>query len=82
MNEDNIISSYKQVRSELGKYSKKLLNKNEIVVLNKIDLIDQYKLDKKVREFNIKIKKKTLLLSTLDKKSVSKIKSSIINYVS
>ena len=82
MNEDNIISSYKQVRSELGKYSKELLNKNEIIVLNKIDLIDQYKLDKKVREFNIKIKKKTLLLSTLDKKSVSKIKSSIINYVS
>ena len=58
MNEDNIISSYKQVRSELGKYSKELLNKNEIIVLNKIDLIDQYKLDKKVREFNIKIKKK------------------------
>ena len=82
VNEDNIISSYKQVRSELGKYSKELLNKNEIIVLNKIDLIDQYKLDKKVREFNIKIKKKTLLLSTLDKKSVSKIKSSIINYVS
>ena len=34
VNEDNIISSYKQVRSELGKYSKELLNKNEFIVLN------------------------------------------------
>jgi len=38
--EKDLIRSYKQIRAELGKYSKSLLKKNEIIVLNKIDLID------------------------------------------
>ena len=37
--EKDLIRSYKQIRAELGKYSKSLLKKNEIIVLNKIDLI-------------------------------------------
>ena len=39
--EKDLIRSYKQIRAELGKYSKSLLKKNEIIVLNKIDLIDK-----------------------------------------
>ena len=34
--EKDLIRSYKQIRAELGKYSKSLLKKNEIIVLNKI----------------------------------------------
>ena len=33
--------SYKQVRMELKKYSKELEKKKEILVFNKIDLIDK-----------------------------------------
>ena len=42
--EENIENLYKQVRNELGKYSKKLLQKDELVVFNKIDLIDKNEL--------------------------------------
>ena len=45
--EKNIENLYKQVRNELGKYSKNLLKKDELIVFNKIDLIDKSKLSKK-----------------------------------
>ena len=56
--EENIENLYKQVRNELGKYSKKLLKKDELVVFNKIDLIDKNKLNEKKNKFSKKIKKK------------------------
>ena len=82
VNEDNLINIYKQVRYELKKYSKELIKKEELVVFNKIDLIDKKTLDEKIKKFESKIKKKVLTLSTVNKSSVSKIKSKLINYVS
>tara|TARA_B100000989_G_C19525166_1_gene466421 strand:+ start:1718 stop:2701 length:984 start_codon:yes stop_codon:yes gene_type:complete len=80
--EANLEKSYKQVRRELGKYSKKLLDKEEVIVFNKIDLLKDEEIDKKKKIFTTKIKKEILMLSTLDKKLVSKFKSKIIKYVS
>ena len=80
--EENIENLYKQVRNELGKYSKNLLKKDELIVFNKIDLIDKIKLNEKKTKFSKKIKKKILTISTFDKTSVTKIKSKIIKYVS
>ncbi len=80
--ENDLFKSYKQIRDELGKYSKDLLKKNELVVLNKIDLIDKKELKEKEEKFNKKTKKKVLLLSTIKKQYISKIKSKIINYAS
>jgi len=82
VNEDNLISIYRQIRNELKKYSKELVKKNELIVFNKIDLIDKKILNEKIKKFENKIKKKVLTLSTLNKSSVSKIKSKLINYVS
>ena len=79
--EKDLISSYKQIRAELGKYSKSLLKKNEIIVLNKIDLIDKKNLDSKKKILSNKIKKKIYDLSTLDKSKISKIKSKLLEYV-
>ena len=79
--EKDLIRSYKQIRAELGKYSKSLLKKNEIIVLNKIDLIDKKNLDSKKKILNSKIKKKIYDLSTLDKSKISKIKSKLLEYV-
>ena len=53
--EKDLIRSYKQIRAELGKYSKSLLKKNEIIVLNKIDLIDKKNLDSKYKILRGKI---------------------------
>ena len=79
--EKDLIRSYKQIRNELGKYSKSLLKKNEIIVLNKIDLIDKKNLDSKKKILNSKIKKEIYDLSTFDKSKISKIKSKLLEYV-
>ena len=79
--EKDLIRSYKQIRAELGKYSKSLLKKNEIIVLNKIDLIDKKNLDSKKKILSSKIKKKIYDLSTFDKSKISKIKSKLLEYV-
>ena len=80
--EENIENLYKQVRNELGKYSKDLLKKNELIVFNKIDLIDKNKLKEKKDKFSKKTKNEVLTISTFDKPSVIKIKSKLIKYVS
>ena len=82
VNENDLINIYKQVRNELKKYSKELIKKEELIVFNKIDLIDKKTLDEKIKKFKNKIKKQVLTLSMMKKSSVSKIKSKLINYVS
>ena len=52
--EENIEKLYKQVRNELGKYSKNLLKKDELIVFNKIDLIDKSELNEKKINFQKK----------------------------
>ena len=47
INEKNVSNAYKQVRNELKKYSKDLTIKKEIVILNKIDLVDKKTLNDK-----------------------------------
>ena len=80
--EENIENLYKQVRNELGKYSKDLLKKDELIVFNKIDLIDKNKLKEKKDKFSKKTKNEVLTISTFDKLSIIKIKSKLIKYVS
>ena len=82
INEEDLVSSYKQVRNELKNYGKELIKKKEIIVFNKIDLLQKKNIDQKVKDFEIKIKKKTFRMSTIQSKSVSNIKSELINYVS
>ena len=80
--EEDIFYSYQQVRDELKQYSKELIRKDELIVLNKTDLLDKKELDKKFNKFKKKIRKDIFLMSTLEKKSVSKIKAKLLNYVS
>ncbi len=80
--EEDLQKSYSQIRKELKNYSKDLLEKDEIVVLNKVDLIEDKEVEKIKKNFLKKYKVKLTTLSTLDKKSISKIKSKIVKYVS
>ena len=82
VSENDLINSYLQVRDEMGKYSSELLKKQEIIVFNKIDLIDENEIKEKIKDFEKIIKKSAFTTSTLDKKSVSDIKSTLLNYVS
>ena len=82
ISEENIENAYKQVRNELGKYSKDLLKKDELIVFNKIDLIEKNKLKEKKDKFSKKTKNEVLAISTFDKNSVVKIKLKLMKYVS
>ena len=82
ISEKNLVNSYSQVRDEMAKYSSELLKKQEIIVFNKTDLVDEEEKNKKIKEFHKIIKKPTFETSTLDKKSVFDIKSKLLNYVS
>ena len=79
--EDDLVTSYKQIRNELKKYSNDLGKKKEIIVFNKVDLIEKNELKEKIKFFEGKIKKKVSILSNTDKKLISKIKSSLLGYV-
>jgi len=80
--EKDLESTYIQVKNELKSYSKDLLKKKEIIVLNKIDLIDKDEAKKIVSNFSKNKKSEIATLSTLNKKSISKIKAKLLSYVS
>ncbi len=82
ISESDLSHSYIQVRDEMEKYSSELTKKQEIIVFNKIDLIDDNEISIKIKDFEKITKKRTFRISTLDKKSVSDIKSKLLNYVS
>ena len=57
-------------RKELVKYSKKLTKKREIIVFNKIDMVSDQEINKKIDIFAKKIKKKIYPISALKHKSM------------
>ena len=79
-NED-LLENYSKVRKELLKYSNKLIKKKEIIVFNKIDMISDEEVNKKINDFSKKIKKKIYSISALKHKGLTTIKRMLVNYV-
>jgi GTP-binding protein len=79
---EDLKKSYQQVKNELKKYSNKLTKKKELIVLNKIDLIEEKEVNYIIKDFKKNTKSEVIALSTFNKSSVSKIKSKLLNYVS
>ncbi len=79
---NDLEKSYNEVKKEIKNYSLDLLKKKELIVFNKIDLIDEKIANEIVEKFSKKIKGEILTLSTLNKKSVLKIKAKLISYAS
>ena len=74
--------SYKQVKNELKNYSSKLLEKKELIVLNKIDLIDENTTKELIDDFSKDKDCEIMTMTTLEKKSISKIKAKLLSYAS
>ena len=72
--------SYNQVKNELKSYSPDLLKKKELIVFNKIDLINAESAKEITKKFSKKLNKEIFTLSTLKKSSVSQIKANLITY--
>ena len=80
-NED-LETTYQQVKNELGSYSKQLLKKKEIIVLNKTDLLEDSEVKEIIEKFKKNKNSEVISLSTLNKVSISKIKAKLLSYVS
>jgi len=80
--EKNLEKSYNQIRKELGNYSKELLKKKELIVLNKVDLLDKIIVTEIIKKFSKNKKCEVVTLSTFNKDSVTKIKMKLLNYAS
>ena len=78
---DNFLENYSKVRKELFKYSDKLIKKNEIIVFNKIDMINEEEIEKKLKIFKKKINKKIFKISALRHAGLKTIKESLFNNV-
>jgi len=74
--------SYEQVKSELRNYSAKLIEKKELVVLNKVDLVDEGTVKDVIDHFSKGKDCEIMTMTTLEKDSISKIKAKLLSYVS
>ena len=79
--ENNILENYLKIRKELSKYSNNLLKKKEIIVFNKIDIINTNKINEKINFFKKKIKKNIYKISVAQSKGLSTLKKLLIKNV-
>ncbi len=77
VSEKNLSENYLKVRSELSKYDKGILKKKELIIFNKIDLIEKDTLGEKLRDFKNKIKKNYETVSLITNTNLEKIKKEI-----
>ena len=77
---DNLLGNYSKVRKELFKYSNKLVKKREIIVFNKIDMINGEEINKKIDIFKKKIKKKIFTISALKRIGLKTIKKNLFSH--
>ncbi|RJQ36912.1 GTPase ObgE [Candidatus Microgenomates bacterium] len=75
--QDNLLETYNKIRNELGEYNKELLEKPEIILLTKTDLIDKNLLKEKIQVFKKAIMKVTGV-SINNEDSLEELKSLIL----
>ena len=74
--------SYQQIKNELKSYSSKIEKKKELVILNKTDLVENDDIKKIIKDFSKYTKSEVITLTTLEKKSISRVKAKLISYAS
>jgi len=80
LSEDDLLNSYKKIKSELSNYDKDLIKKKEIIFFNKSDLLDENEINEKLKEFKKKINTKYEIVSIYSNKDLQKIKKLLIKY--
>jgi GTP-binding protein len=78
LSEDNLTESYLKVRNELSKYDKILAKKKEIIVFNKSDLFEKKEIEKKLKIFKSKIKKKYEIISVVADKNLISLRKLLL----
>ncbi|MCR4306191.1 MAG: GTPase ObgE [Candidatus Daviesbacteria bacterium] len=73
---ENILKDYQVVRKELEKYSSELINKEEIIILTKTDLVDQKQIKENIAKLK-KFKKKVIPVSIHDWDSLKELEKTL-----
>ena len=81
ISDKNILENYLRVRTELSKYNSTLLKKKEIIVFNKIDIINNDEINEKINVFKKKIKKTVHKISIAQNKGLINIKKLMVSSV-
>jgi GTP-binding protein len=71
--QENVLDAYKTIRAELGEYSEELLNKPEIIALNKCDALEEAEVKKKVTSLKRSTKQPVFTLSAVARFGVDPI---------
>ena len=79
--DEDILENYLKIRTELSKYSKNLLKKKEIIVFNKIDIININEIEEKINNFKKKIKKNIYKISVTQNKGLITIRKLLVKNV-
>jgi len=77
---EDVVGDYKAIRKELEEYSEELLKKKELVVLNKIDMLDKKQLKKRLLALK-KIKKKIVTVSAITQENLKELKDKIVKNI-
>ena len=77
----DLAEAYKTIRKELGQFDRELLDKKELIVLTKIDLIKDEKIIKKIIKKMQKINPNTIAVTIYDNNSVKKFKDFLSKFL-
>jgi GTP-binding protein len=78
LSDDKLAENYLKVRNELSKYDKILIQKKEIIVFNKSDLFEKKEIEKKLKLFKTKIKKKYEIISVVADKNLINLRKILL----
>ena len=73
-----MIKKYKVVRAELGMFDKSLLEKDEVIILTKTDVVSDIKEIKKAKDKFKEINKNVFVLSLYDDKSIKALVDGLV----
>jgi GTP-binding protein len=73
---NDVIADYHTIRNELAAYNEKLVEKEEVIVLTKSDMLAADEIEKKKKEL-LTFEKKVLVTSIIDDASLKKLKEAI-----
>ena len=77
ISEEDIIGNYLKIRNELSKYDKKILKKKEIIIFNKLDLLEVEALNEKLKKFQKRLKKNFEIISLASNENFEKMKKMV-----
>jgi GTP-binding protein len=78
---ENMIEEYEKIRKELGEYSPELLEKKEVIVLSKSDLVEPEIAEKAKKEFEDKYQKPVQIVSIINDEQMKNFSAFLSNFL-